>query len=249
VAPGDLLGAIRMRRRARIAVGVRGTDASAGYPEAMSTLKHPVGPQPSNVYWRRRLIVILGLLAVVVVIVLIVVRPGASNGQTPAAVTTTTPAATGTPGETSPPSTTIPTTAAQVAGAPCVAANVDVEALTDATDYAAGQNPQLSLSLTNTGPKSCTLDAGTATQVYTITSGSEVYWKSTDCQTDPVHTEILLKPNTTVTSATLNWDRTRSDASTCDSTREAVPAAGASYHLKVAVGGFESAGTKQFLLN
>lgn len=216
----------------------------------MSTIKHPVGPQPSKVYWRRRLIVILGLLALIVVIILIVVRPGPSNGQTPPIpAKTTTPAATGTPGVTSPPSTTIPTTAAQVAGAPCTAANIDVEAITDATSYSADQKPQLSLSLTNTGQKSCTLDAGTATQVYTITSGTEVYWKSTDCQTNPVHTEILLKPAKTVTSTPIAWDRTRSDPATCSATRPAVPAAGASYHLKVSVGGFASAKTTQFLLD
>ncbi|HEY5221731.1 MAG TPA: hypothetical protein VIJ18_01590 [Microbacteriaceae bacterium] len=218
----------------------------------MSTIKHPVGPQPSKVYWRRRLIVILGLLAVIVVIVLIVVRPGASSGQTtpPPATTSKPPAVKTTPGATSPPSTTIPTTAAQVAGAPCVAANIDVEAIMDATNYSAAQKPQLSLSLTNTGLKSCTLDAGTATQVYTITSGAEVYWKSTDCQTNPVHTEILLKPAKTVTSTPIAWDRTRSDPASCSSTsRPVVPAAGASYHLKVSVGGFASATTKQFLLN
>ncbi|WP_308467394.1 hypothetical protein [Rathayibacter soli] len=217
----------------------------------MSTIKHPVGPQPSKVYWRRRLIVILGLIAVIVVIVLIVVRPGASNGQTPPTpATTPTSTANRTPGPTAPPSTTIPTTAAQVAGAPCVAANIDVEAITDATSYGADQKPQLSLSLTNTGPKSCTLDAGTATQVYTITSGTEVYWKSTDCQTNPVHTEILLKPAKTVTSTPIPWDRTRSDPASCSSTdRPVVPAAGASYHLKVSVGGFDSATTKQFLLD
>ncbi|TAM66830.1 MAG: hypothetical protein EPN48_14130 [Microbacteriaceae bacterium] len=218
----------------------------------MSTIKHPVGPQPSRVYWRRRLIVILGLLAVIVVIVLIVVRPGASSRQTTplTATTTTPPAVKNASGVSSPSSTTIPTTAAQVAGAPCVAANVDVEAITDATNYSADQKPQLSLSLTNTGPKSCTLDAGTATQVYTITSGSEVYWESTDCQINPVHTEILLAPAKTVRSTPIAWDRTRSDPASCNGTaRPVVPAAGASYHLKVSVGGFTSATTKQFLLD
>jgi len=212
----------------------------------MSTIKHPVGPQPSRTYWRRRLIVVLGLLAVVVVIVLIVIRPGASQGDTPPAVTHS---PTATAKASAPEGTTIPTTAAkQVAGAPCTAQYIDVEALTDAATYSADQKPQLSLSLTNTGAKSCTLDAGTATQIYTITSGTEVYWKSTDCQTDPVHTQILLKPGKTVTSSPISWDRTRSDPSTCDATRDAVPAAGASYHLKVSIGGFESKATKQFLL-
>jgi hypothetical protein len=212
----------------------------------MSTIKHPVGPQPNKVYWRRRLLVILGAVAVIVVIVLIVVRPGASKGETPAPAATHSSAA---KNGSKPDATTIPTTAKSVAGAPCKAANVVVAALTDATSYSADQQPHLTLSLTNTGSASCTIDAGTATQVYTITSGTEVYWKSTDCQTNPVHTEVLLKPGKTVTSSPIVWDRTRSDPSTCNGTRDAVPAAGASYHLKTAVGGIESNTTKQFILN
>jgi hypothetical protein len=76
-----------------------------------------------------------------------------------------------------------------------------------------------------------------------------VYWKSTDCQTDPVSTVIMLQPGKTLTSAPIAWDRTRSDPSTCkDTNRPAVPAAGASYHLKVQVDGITSKTTKQFLL-
>lgn len=214
----------------------------------MSTFKNPVGPQPSKVYWRRRLFLLLGLLALILVIVLIIVRPGASNGATPKGAATATHSSA--PTASAPPATTIPTTAkAAAAGAPCVASKVDVEAITDAATYSADQKPQLSLSLTNTGPKSCVIDAGTATQVYTITSGSEVYWKSTDCQTDPVHTKILLLPGKTVTSAPISWDRTRSDPSTCSASRTAVPAGGASYHLKTSVGGVDATTTKQFILN
>jgi hypothetical protein len=213
----------------------------------MSTFKHPVGPQSGNVYWRRRLVVILGIVAVIVIVVLIIVRPGSSNGE-PA--NTTAARSTTTPRPTSPPSTVIPTDPAiAVAGAPCKAENITVQALTDSTNYSADQHPLLSLSLTNTGPKSCTIDAGTAKQVFTITSGTEQYWISTDCQTKPVHTEILLAPNKTVTSTPITWDRTRSDKTTCDKTRTPVPAAGASYHLQTSVGGITSQSTKQFILN
>ena len=51
------------------------------YPEVMSTIKHPVGPQSSKVYWRRRLVVGLGLLAVLVIILLIIVRPGSRSEE------------------------------------------------------------------------------------------------------------------------------------------------------------------------
>ncbi|MFF1572577.1 hypothetical protein ACFVWR_07510 [Leifsonia sp. NPDC058292] len=212
----------------------------------MSTFKNPVGPQPSKVYWRRRLLVGLGVLAVIVIIVLIIVRPGSSSG-TPAGTTTTTPASATTPKAGA---TTIPTEKTSASGAPCKPADVKVEPVTDAAAYAADQMPKLSVSITNTGSASCKLNAGTSQQVFTITSGSEVYWKSTDCQSDKVDAEVLLQPGKTISSQTpIDWDRTRSDPATCQSTRDAVPAGGASYHLSASVGGVESADTKQFILN
>ncbi|MFE4467703.1 hypothetical protein ACFRFH_02705 [Leifsonia sp. NPDC056824] len=210
----------------------------------MSTFKSPVGPKPSSVYWRRRLIVLLGLVAVVVVIVLIVVRPGSSSGEPATApVTTITPAPTAA-------ATSIPTSSASASGQACKPADVKVEAVTDADRYTAGQLPQLSVALTNTGANACVLDAGTAQQVFTITSGSEVYWKSTDCQSSKVDAQVLLQPGKTISSQTpITWDRTRSDPSTCQAQRAQVPAAGASYHLQVSVAGITSATTKQFALN
>jgi hypothetical protein len=230
----------------------------------MSSLKHPVGPQSSRVYWRRRLVVGLALLAIVVVILLIVFAPrGKSDATAPVAThtaTTSTPKATTTPMATSNPKATstprattnpatVPTTKATASGKACAASAIDVEAITDANSYGPGVQPQLSFSITNTGTKACTFDAGTAKQVFTITSGNEVYWKSTDCQTNPVDTVILLEPGKTLTSNPVAWDRTRSDPSTCsEKQRQAVPAAGASYHLKVQVDGVTSKTTKQFLL-
>ncbi|MGH1550785.1 hypothetical protein ACRAWB_17010 [Leifsonia poae] len=210
----------------------------------MSTFKNPVGPQPSSVYWRRRLIVLLGVIAVVVVVVLIVVRPGSAGGEP--AKKQPVPAATNSPAAVS---TSIPTSSASAEGQPCKPADVRVEAVTDKEQYAAGELPQLSVALTNTGSAACTIDAGTAQQVFTITSGSEVYWKSTDCQSDKVDAEVLLQPGKTISSqAPITWDRTRSDPSTCQATREQVPAAGASYHLETSVSGVKSSETKQFIL-
>ncbi|ERK69798.1 hypothetical protein [Leifsonia aquatica] len=209
----------------------------------MSTFKHPVGPQPSKVYWRRRLILGIGLLAVILVVVLIIVRPGASDGAPAPASTTSAPKTT------TPPATSIPTSSASASGAACDTANVRVEAVTDKATYAAGELPQLSVAITNTGSAACKIDAGTAQQLFTITSGAEVYWKSTDCQTDKVDAEVLLQPGKTISSQTpITWDRTRSDPSTCQASREQVPAAGASYHLTTTVAGIESPETKQFIL-
>ncbi len=209
----------------------------------MSAFKHPVGPQPSKVYWRRRLLVGIGLVAVIVVIILIVVRPGASNGA-PAPHPVSSSAAAHAAA-----STSIPTRGATAAGQPCDPSAVLVKGATDATEYAPGVQPKLTVSLTNTGSTACTIDAGTAQQVFTITSGTETYWKSTDCQTDKVDAVVLLQPGKTVSSQTpIQWDRTRSDPATCQSPRTQVPAAGASYHLTVSVAGITSRQTQQFIL-
>ena len=210
----------------------------------MSTFKHPVGPQPSRVYWRRRLVVALGLVAVIVVVILIVARPGSSQG-TPAAAPN--PSARATPASAP---TSIPTASASASGQACKPSDVQVKGSTDATAYAPGVAPKLSVSITNTGRVSCTIDAGTAQQVFTITSGSETYWKSSDCQSDKVDAAVLLQPGKTISSQTpLQWDRTRSDPATCQKPRDQVPAGGASYHLTVSVAGIPSATTQQFSLN
>ena len=206
----------------------------------MSTIKRPVGPQASTVYRRRRLVVGLGVLAVLLIIILIVVRPG--SGGDPAS--TAAPAPTGGAAD--------PASSADPAAAPaCDPAVVQVEAITDQGAYDAGDEPELSLSVTNTGSTPCALNAGTSTQVFTITSGADVYWTSTDCQTDPADAEVTLEPGVAVSTKTpLTWDRTRSSPETCEITdREAVPGEGASYYLSVSVGGVESAGPTQFLLN
>lgn len=196
--------------------------------------------------------VLLGLVAVVIAIVLVIVRPGASQGDevaqtTPAsAAPTETPATSATPAPTAEPE---PSAAAPVDGAACVDEQIAVEAVTDATVYAADEQPNLSVTITNTGSNSCVIDVGTAAQVFTVKSGNEVYWSSIDCQVDPVPAEVTLEPGQVVSSSEpLVWDRTRSSADTCEGARSAVPGGGASYHLAVAVDGFESESTKQFLL-
>ncbi|GAB3122092.1 hypothetical protein [Glaciibacter psychrotolerans] len=207
----------------------------------MSTIKHPVGPQSEKVYRRRRAVVGLVVLAVIVIIVLIIVRPG-SDSSKPAGA----PASATQPTDTAADSATPPK-----AGGACDPAQVQVDALTDLDSYAVDQLPQLTLSVTNTGPVACTLNAGTSKQVYTITSGTDVWWTSTDCQTDSSDAEVTLEPNTPLkTSTPLEWQRIRSSPDTCDAAdREAAPAGGASYRLSVSVDGIESASPTQFLLD
>jgi hypothetical protein len=204
----------------------------------MSTFKNPVGPQSSKVYWRRRLIVGLGLIAVIVIIILIVTRPGsAPDKKTTATQTQSQSSSASTPAKT------------PKDGDACAPANIKLEAITDKASYAAGQNPLISMRITNTGTAACTINLGSTQQELKITSGSETYWDSKDCQTDAVDSTQVLKPATPLTTPAITWDRTRSSKTTCSSSRPQVTAGGASYHLTVKVGDITSKETAQFLLN
>ncbi|MGW9184043.1 hypothetical protein [Agromyces sp. NPDC055661] len=217
----------------------------------MSTNPAPARRHPPQVYRRRRLMVLLGLVAVIVAVVLIIVRPGASQGDEPdAAAQGSTPSATPHATEAAtPPPTVIPTEPTDADGARCKEGALLVEAVTDKSVYEAGEQPALSVTITNIGKNVCVINAGTKAQVFTITSGTEVYWLSTDCQVDPVDAEVSLTPGTPISSSVpIVWDRTRSSVDTCQGPREAVPAGGASYHLAVTVDGFASESTKQFQL-
>ncbi|TFB59131.1 hypothetical protein [Cryobacterium sp. Sr3] len=210
----------------------------------MSTIKHPVGPQSSKVYWRRRLVVGLGLLIVLALLILVIssiVRPAAGTGvpdSTPA------PAAEAAGAEVS---------ASDPAADPaaCDPASVQIEATTDAVSYEPGAQPMLSLSVTNIGDVPCVLNAGTATQVFTVSSGTDVYWTSTDCQQEPGDADVSLQPGEPVSSdEAIAWDRTRSNPDTCgEASRDAAPAGGAAYNLTVSVDGIESVNPKQFFLS
>lgn len=194
-----------------------------------------MGPQSARVYWRRRLVVGLGILAVIIVIILIVVRPG--GGGTPTPVGTKTAIAT------TPKASTTP-----IAGGTCIPANLTLTAVTDKDSYAAGEKPQISMSLKNNGSAPCSLNMGSTQQDLAITSGSEKIWDSKDCQTGAVDATVTIKAGETLTTPAIAWDRTRSSKTTCTATRTEVTAGGASYHLGVTLGAISSKDTKQFLL-
>lgn len=221
----------------------------------MSSLTNPRGPERPAVYWRRRLIVFGVLLAVIVLVIVLIVRLASGPGtENTAAKTTPTPTATPAPSPAPEASTTAPIDEAATtdpgSAAACTADQIRVEAVVNGTSFAADELPQLSLSVTNTGSAACTMNAGTSQQVFTVSSGEEPYWTSTDCQTAPSDQQVLLEPGKTVSSnPPITWDRTRSAPDTCDQPRDPVPAGGASYHLNTSIGGFASADSAQFLLN
>ena len=195
---------------------------------------------PSRVYRRRRAGVLLALVVIVAgLAVVLSLQPWAGSSRAGSASPTATPLPTLYP-------SSMP--AASGAVPDCTADMVAVTAVTDATSYASGENPQLSLSLANISNSDCVIDAGTSQQVFTITSGSDPIWTSTDCQTGASDLEVLLQAGRTVTGSPITWDRTRSSPDTCSGGREAVSAEGAAYALSVSIAGIRSGSTTQFLL-
>ncbi|MEV4737485.1 MULTISPECIES: hypothetical protein [unclassified Microbacterium] len=213
--------------------------------------------QSAAVYRRRRIVALVGLVLFIafvgLAVWLLIARPwAAATDATPVPTST----ATGTPT----PSTTPTDTAESPSPEPsaeetpgvvaCEAKDVVVTAVTDADTYAAGVLPNLSISLTNNGAADCTIDVGSTTQVFTVSSGADVWWRSTDCQENPSSMIATLAAGATVTSKVpVVWDRTRSSVDTCaQENRPRAPGGGSSYHVAVEIGGFAGAATKQILL-
>ncbi|WP_197462671.1 hypothetical protein [Microbacterium sp. T32] len=212
--------------------------------------------QSPAVYRRRRLAAVLLALLVIGLVVWLVAAPPWRSAPTadPAPVASSAapapsaPASPSAPAESPTPSAS-PSPSVPAGPAECAAADIKVEALTDKTEYGQGENPQLSIRLTNTSANPCTMNVGTSAQSFTVTSGSDVWWRSTDCQSEPSDMVVTLAAGQQVTSAApLTWDRTRSSVSSCQGERPFAPGGGATYHLSVSIGGIPSAGTAAFIL-
>ncbi|MEV8267382.1 hypothetical protein [Microbacterium sp. NPDC076911] len=219
------------------------------------------------VYRRRRIVVLLAIIAIAGSVWLLIAQPWQSWGVEPEPTAGATepvaqstaselPAAgstaAATPAATAQPTSDVPTASpdATPVVTPCVESAITVIPATDQSSYAADENPQFSITLTNDGETDCSLNVGTSTQKFEVSSGSDVWWRSTDCQSEPSDMVVMLAAGQTVSSAApLEWDRTRSSVGTCDDdTRSRAAGGGATYHLSVEIGGIPSFETASFQL-
>lgn len=196
-----------------------------------------VAREPSAaVYRRRRIAVFGGLLAVIVVVALIIWRPSLGG----------TPSATEEPEEDQLTEEVVPV-------AECTDSQIELIAETDEVRYAPGAEPQVWLTVRNTGATECELEVGSDVQELMIDSGArdnpDLIWLSTHCQEGGAPMTITLQPGAERSTAAIGWDRTRSNPETCNDERTQMPGGGASYHLSVKLGPFESEATRQFILD
>ncbi|WP_240423713.1 hypothetical protein [Microbacterium halotolerans] len=212
------------------------------------------------VYRRRRLMVlVLAILAIAALVWLFVAQPWSALGggsdetqsePTPSASeTTASDDADAADSEDADP-TPSPTPTDDGSPKECDPNAITVKGVTDKREYGGDEKPKLSMSLENTGDVDCIFNVGTTQQVYTVLSGNDVWWRSTDCQKEPSDMEVTLEAGQKVSSAEpVVWDRTRSSVDSCgDESRPVAPGGGASFHLRVAIGGIESEHTRQFIL-
>lgn len=168
--------------------------------------------RPSKAVYRRRRLV-LTLLALLVTGALVwagVLVAGALSGGPDAAAEPFQTAPTAAPSQSADPDKP---EGAQALPKPeegtCPPGAVKVEASTDSAAYAAGTNPVLTLSVTNTGTEPCRINVGTTQMEFIVTSGSDRIFSSADCQDGA---EDLLKefePGATE-KANFTWERLRS---------------------------------------
>lgn len=202
-------------------------------------------PSPA-VYRRRRLVALLGLILVIVLIWwLISALFGGRGSAEPTAEPTSSPAETvaePAPAETpTPEPTQTPTPTPTPTITVCTESEVSVQAVVGAESYTEDELPQFSVHLENTSESSCIIDIGTASQVYTVMSGSDTIWVSTHCQADSDSQVVELVPGKEVDAPPIEWSRERSNKDTCDSEdRPDAVGGGAYYNLTVKVGGITS---------
>ena len=152
--------------------------------------------RPASRTLRVRRIVALVLLVVIVVGVVMLVRAAIAFG---AGLLADDPQ-----GKVAPPP---PQEVATTGFTACQAKDVTLWLAASSTEYAVGEKPSFAVTLTHVGRRPCLVDASTAVQELTITSGDERIWSSADC---PAESKKLLMAGD-VWTWDVTWDRTRSE--------------------------------------
>ncbi|MET3809999.1 hypothetical protein [Arthrobacter sp. UYEF3] len=194
--------------------GSSGTHGAGPRPSAKAKTSGSAARKPvSPVYRRRRLFAGAILLLVLALAVGgFAAISGSINGAPPAATDGESPQQE-LPGSTSAPSQSAgPTASATVSPSPstgCDEKLLTVSAATDKAAYSPGENPLLTLKVTNGNRVPCEVNIGTSQMEYLVTSGTDRIFSSKDCQADNTDLVKTIAPGQSE-SANFPWDRKRS---------------------------------------
>jgi hypothetical protein len=205
--------------------------------------ERPDGRLPARVYWVRRAVVLIVLVAVVALVVWVV---GLLTGDDDDAVVGDAPETS----ESGQAPTTEETTAIAVGTEDCAPAAVGLTIVADAASYPEGALPTFTVTIANTGPAACLIDAGDAQREVLITSGDDRIWSSRDCAgADTQARELLLGPagsDTAADTTTVQWSRSRSAPGCPGDQAEALSG---TYSTAFTVGTVAAAGPAVFVLD
>lgn len=123
---------------------------------------------------------------------------------------------------------------------------VTVSASTDKAAYGPGENPLLSLKVTNGGKTPCEVNIGTSQMEFLVTSGADRIFSSRDCQAKSDDLVKTIEPGASET-ANFPWPRNRS-VEGCQPI-EAKPGAGGAYYVFTAKLGSKASPKAVFQLN
>ena len=189
--------------------------------------RKPVSP----VFRRRRLFVGAALLLVIAVAVggFAAISSALAGGQASTdgggSATVSTQAA---PSDAASPAATAPANPATPTPPSCEQNLVTVTAATDKAAYADGENPLLTLKVTNGNRVPCEVNIGTSQMEFLITSGSDRIFSSQDCQADSTDLVKTIAPGQSET-ANFPWERNRTVQGCAPI--QAKPGAGGAYYV------------------
>lgn len=123
---------------------------------------------------------------------------------------------------------------------------VTVTAATDKPSYGPGENPLLTLKVTNGGTVPCEVNIGTSQMEFLVTSGADRIFSSKDCQASSEDLVKVIAPGASET-ANFPWGRNRS-ADGCKAVA-AAPGGGGAYYIFTAKLGSRASPKAVFQLN
>jgi hypothetical protein len=183
------------------------------------------------VYRRRRLFLGAALLMVIALIAGSFALAGAFSGKSEQASSTDGAGATASadPSTQASPSASAPEPTPTPSATPSCNQNlVTVSASTDKAAYGPGENPLLTLKVTNGGTMPCEVNIGTSQMEFLVTSGADRIFSSRDCQAKSEDLVKIIAPGASET-ANFPWPRNRS-VEGCQPV-EAKPGGGGAYYI------------------
>jgi hypothetical protein len=234
-------------------MGRQGNSPARGTASGSSSVRKP----SAAVYRRRRLVAGGALLLVIALVISGFALAGTFKGgsqqasstqpsSTDPATSQASPSAAATPSASAsatPSATPSPTASATPA---CNQNLVTVSASTDKPAYGPGENPLLTLKVTNGGTVPCEVNIGTSQMEFLVTSGSDRIFSSKDCQASSEDLVKVIAPGASET-ANFPWSRNRS-ADGCKAVA-AAPGGGGAYYIFTAKLGSRASPKAVFQLN